>query len=751
MDAQHNYQQAIKEAASAAWDHDWARALQAYQEALEYAPDDVQALAGLALCYLETRRYEEARATYTHVSELVPSDPLPHEKLGEIYSTLGQYAQAANHYFSAAEVYYARRDMQRAISNWQEATQLNVDHAQAHMRLAVIYESSEKTRQDAVYEYLHVARLLQKNGQSQRAEQAVERALNIDPINPDVRAAKDDLRKGEPIEILQEYHAAVYPQPTPGQMEQALHTQEESLLEPVEEARGPIEKSTREAMGLLADIIWTGEVPAQASSPLLSGIDAYQFGEMETAIEHFLQAQEAGLSDPGLFFILGVLYQQMRKSGDTIDMLNQCIDEPQYAFVSHLILGQAYYTQGEPLKAAQHLLEALHTADNQLNQGLVDEGGYERNMDSLTEKTTEQLEELAKSLAFYLDVPDWDEKLSSMLSNYAEQGKISYVPDLIELIIEGGRPELSTIMQRIEELLSKNMIRMATEEAHYAIQKAPDYLPAHRHLADILIREARTQEAAIKLNLIANTYLVRGNAEKAADLFTEVIDLWPADTSARQRVIDLLREQGRVAETINQYAEMADLYYRLLADPDKAIEVYNQALEYGRQVDAEPALTIPILKALADIETQRLNWRNALSYYERALALDPGAEDLVLAAIDLNFQLSDPAEAIRILDNYMRQCISQGDVKRVTSILEEQVRLRPTEIPLRQRLAEVYRQQGRTQEAITQMDALGELQLDAGRLDDATATIRKIVSMNPPDIQGYQQLLEELESGRKGS
>ena len=75
------------------------------------------------------------------------------------------------------------------------------------------------------------------------------------------------------------------------------------------------------------------------------------------------------------------------------------------------------------------------------------------------------------------------------------------------------------------------------------------------------------------------------------------------------------------------------------------------------------------------------------------------------------------------------------------------MRRRPEEIPLRQRLAEVYRQQGRQQDAITQMDALGELQLDAGQLDAAAATIRKIVAMGPPDIDGYRQLLAQLESG----
>ena len=65
------------------------------------------------------------------------------------------------------------------------------------------------------------------------------------------------------------------------------------------------------------------------------------------------------------------------------------------------------------------------------------------------------------------------------------------------------------------------------------------------------------------------------------------------------------------------------------------------------------------------------------------------------------------------------------------------------------RLADVYRQAKRTQDAISQMDAIGELLLDAGRIAEAADVIRKIVEMNPPDIEGYKQLLAQLETGSR--
>ena len=119
-----------------------------------------------------------------------------------------------------------------------------------------------------------------------------------------------------------------------------------------------------------------------------------------------------------------------------------------------------------------------------------------------------------------------------------------------------------------------------------------------------LIREGQTQDAAHKLNLVADTYLIRGNEEKAADLYAEVIELWPADIGPREIVLDMLKQQGRVGEALNQYADMADVYYTMLADPERAIEVYNEGLEYAQINNAEPAQTLRLLKGLADIENQ---------------------------------------------------------------------------------------------------------------------------------------------------
>ena len=72
----------------------------------------------------------------------------------------------------------------------------------------------------------------------------------------------------------------------------------------------------------------------------------------------------------------------------------------------------------------------------------------------------------------------------------------------------------------------------------------------------------------------------------------------------------------------------------------------------------------------------------------------------------------------------------------------------PGKQALHARLAEAYRAAGRKADAIAQYDALGEIQLDSGQLQDAIQTIQTIVNLEPPDSEGYKELLRNLEASQ---
>src|SRR5690606_41470926 len=118
---------------------------------------------------------------------------------------------------------------------------------------------------------------------------------------------------------------------------------------------------------------------------------------------------------------------------------------------------------------------------------------------------------------------------------------------------------------------------------------------------------------------------------------------------------------------------------------------------------------IPVRPGLADVESQRLNWHRALQYYERIRQMHPEDEEVALSIVDLHYQLGQPREAVRALDDTIREILRQGRGDRVTEILEEQVGRHPQEAPLRRRLAAGYRPQGRLQAAVPRLAAPAEL------------------------------------------
>jgi len=87
---------------------------------------------------------------------------------------------------------------------------------------------------------------------------------------------------------------------------------------------------------------------------------------------------------------------------------------------------------------------------------------------------------------------------------------------------------------------------------------------------------------------------------------------------------------------------------------------------------------------------------------------------------------------------------SRGEEERGVALLEEAVRLQPQQMALRARLARRYLDAGMCEDAIAQLDTLGELQLDAGFRKQAMATVRLIISLNPKNVGAYRQLLAQL-------
>ncbi len=190
--------------------------------------------------------------------------------------------------------------------------------------------------------------------------------------------------------------------------------------------------------------------------------------------------------------------------------------------------------------------------------------------------------------------------------------------------------------------------------------------------------------------------------------------------------------------------ELADLY-RQMAQIDSARQTLDEAYGRARQVGASNNDKLRLLNAMGDIDISRLDWRHALDVYQEIFKLDPEDPDARAKLIDLNLRLGQEEQAAKTLDAHLDHLVKANRGSEALELLEKLAREHPGKQSLHARLAEAYRAAGRQADAIAQYDALGELQLDSGNRQAAIATIRTIIDLDPPDVEGYHELLRNLQ------
>ena len=121
------FDQAMRLGHSAAWDQHWDRAISGYQAALAEFPDDPIALTSLAFALLQADKLDESLRAYQRAATLNPGDPVAPEKCGEIFERQGRLNDAAQTFLAVAEVHLKRRDINKAIDNWNRVARLTPD------------------------------------------------------------------------------------------------------------------------------------------------------------------------------------------------------------------------------------------------------------------------------------------------------------------------------------------------------------------------------------------------------------------------------------------------------------------------------------------------------------------------------------------------------------------------------------------------------------------------------------------------
>jgi len=369
---------------------------------------------------------------------------------------------------------------------------------------------------------------------------------------------------------------------------------------------------------------------------------------------------------------------------------------------------------------------------------------YEVMMDDLeSQEGDEAYIEMSKHIEGMLLRPDWRDILIDMRGKAAGEGGI-LLPKM-DGLLDDRRTQIMHVHRNILDLAGEGHYGAAMEKAFFALRNAPNFLPLHITIGDILMEQNKISGAVTKYLAVADVYTVQGKTERALAMLEKVIELQPMNIEVRQRYIDLLEEYGKKEEAIKEYINIADVFYPL-AELDSARSAYSKALVLAKTLPGDTSWRIKLHQRLADIDIQRLDWESALQTYLEISELLPQNQKTSITIVDLNYRLGNKSAADKEIDRFTKQFDPESQldsIKEYLMLLKEE---KPDEDYIVRQLISLYKHLGLMEQAITELDSLGDMLLEAGRKQEAVQVIQEIISFSPSNIEDYQKLLEQLQN-----
>ncbi len=723
------------------------------------------------MAYFELGELEKSLENYKLAARFSKGDMIYLKHVADVQERLGQTRDAAQTYMAIGEIQLRRRRLDEAVGNWLRAARLDPNLIGARRRLASLYQRQGLTS-NAVREYLALARIYATKNQKKNAIEMCQAALELDPRNPDILTAMELIEQGaadlstedEILVNLENLSAGS------GDEAQLLGTAYATGIVDVPDGddhrgSGPMQHVRRLALEQLALGVFdyedgddgttssdaAGMSKIQRNTFISQGLD-YQTRDMnDEAIGSFEKAITGGSNSAEIHFNLGVLYKEEKRLEDAIAQFDQANQDQEYRVASNYALGEAYRELEVVSKAVEHYLVALtiidlNTVRPEQNDSLI--GLYDRLAnDLLTGEDTDKATDFMGALVEFFEHKDWEFKIRAARERLDALSAEDQTMILGDILMAGSTQVLESLY--LSELYAnRGNFHSSVEEAYRAIQLSPYYLPGHLQLAELLARWERADIAVSKFIAIGDTYRVRGDENGSINAYERALEMSPLDLKTRARLIDLLIQCERTDQTLGHYMALGEAQYNL-AQVDEARKTYMEAIKIVPQGEEGVEWRHRLLRVIADIDMQRLDWKRAIVAYSELSKSDPGDTMIARSLIDLYYNVGKPGAAMQQLDHHLVFLVRNGRGSEVPVILRELIEERPNDPGLVDRMVRLQVHQGKNEQAIHLLDRLGESQLDAGEDEAAIITIEKILALKPADEAKYAVLVEGLRN--KGS
>lgn len=686
------FDRAMEQSREAARRGQWDESLRAAIRALQEFPQDADARTAAGVALFQTGKLDRALQVFEELHKSDRQNPFFLGYIAQIHARRGDVSAAVESYRLLADVHLAQRRPAQAVEALRELLALRPEAQDQRLRLARIYEDLNALH-DAAGEYLVLARQRFTAGQLDEAAESAEMSLRLDPNN---REAKDLLvaireAMAQAAGLDGEPHARVAPaapeaRPARLSMTGALRSQQFQLEKLVEQAQKAQENGEiDEAAALYEQALEAGLERADVLYSL--GLLYQERGNHQAAVGVLSRAAvdpEYALSSHfalGLSYrALGQLVQAAQEFEQTISLVDldaigkaeadDLIQMYEYAATTFEEIGDLaraaalYGTLAGFLeskrwgrdRAAEFKQRSKELADRNMFAKLREMGTGVLTAQPEPEPQPAEEAPVAERWGKIRPITDFlrDDRVATTGS--LEPAPSEQLPEPLRLIeslpqtapsfapatpldTTGLSDEVKAWVELSGRYLDQGLLDAALDACMEVIRLDMEYLPIHLRMGEIYERAGRPEEALAKYQLLIDTFRVRGEPEKAIDVYFRFIELSPDTINARSRLAELLRNAGRIDEAVEQSIQLANTYMRL-GQANKALEEYRRLIHLSPR---NPVVHSQYGLALLKLE----RYEAALSEFRKALEFGSSNDPVAIARLNLTLALmGDQPDAV---------------------------------------------------------------------------------------------------------
>lgn len=306
----------------------------------------------------------------------------------------------------------------------------------------------------------------------------------------------------------------------------------------------------------------------------------------------------------------------------------------------------------------------------------------------------------------------------------------------------------------VENLQLLDNLTVALDLVRQMISVCPERLDSHRLLAQVLESAGQKEEAAATYANIASLLDGQNKVSEALEARATALRLSPELIEEREKYAHGLRDTGRSDEALQQCLQLADEYISS-GNYDKAYLWAQQAmvldesnpdvhhkLKYINTRTEKIPESIAEITWLARYYIEQNAHQNSEELLNEGLKLDPSNLPLRETLVSLYKKTSQPEKATEQLLKITELVLFKGDIARAIASLEEARAMAGENVEIRKTLAGLYNRNNEPKKAREEEISVMEICLDQGLIEDAHRISETIMETEPKNCDLREHIAE---------